>query len=87
MTEHEFGGYGGGTARYGDRDGRRAPRLKTKIYTGKKDVERQKMNVFRMRLMGAEVNEVERGGVGLADAVDGVVRTPCRRSDCPSDMV
>jgi len=44
--------------------------LDTEIYMGKKDVERQKMNVFRMRLMGAEVNEVTRGGSGLADAVD-----------------
>ncbi|MGQ4555938.1 tryptophan synthase subunit beta [Halobellus sp. GM3] len=44
--------------------------LDTEIYMGKKDVERQKMNVFRMRLMGAEVNEVTRGGEGLSDAVD-----------------
>ncbi|WP_435067090.1 tryptophan synthase subunit beta [Haloplanus sp. C73] len=44
--------------------------LDTEIYMGKKDVERQKMNVFRMRLMGATVNEVTRGGSGLADAVD-----------------
>nr|WP_049918653.1 tryptophan synthase subunit beta [Haloferax larsenii] len=44
--------------------------LDTEIYMGKKDVERQQMNVFRMRLMGAEVNEVTRGGAGLADAVD-----------------
>ena len=44
--------------------------LDTEIYMGRKDVERQKMNVFRMRLMGAEVNEVTRGGEGLADAVD-----------------
>ncbi|MFB6079248.1 MAG: tryptophan synthase subunit beta [Halarchaeum sp.] len=44
--------------------------LKTEIYMGEKDVERQKMNVFRMRLMGAEVNEVTRGDAGLADAVD-----------------
>ncbi|MFP4626316.1 MAG: tryptophan synthase subunit beta [Natronomonas sp.] len=44
--------------------------LDTEIYMGKKDVERQQMNVFRMRLMGAEVNEVTRGGEGLADAVD-----------------
>ncbi len=44
--------------------------LDTEIYMGKKDVERQKMNVFRMRLMGAEVNEVTRGKAGLADAVD-----------------
>ena len=44
--------------------------LDTEIYMGKKDVERQMMNVFRMRLMGAQVNEVTRGGAGLADAVD-----------------
>jgi len=44
--------------------------LDTEIYMGKKDVERQTMNVFRMRLMGAEVNEVTRGDEGLADAVD-----------------
>jgi len=44
--------------------------LDTEIYMGRKDVERQKMNVFRMRLMGAEVNEVTRGDEGLADAVD-----------------
>ncbi|WP_336362567.1 tryptophan synthase subunit beta [Halalkalicoccus salilacus] len=44
--------------------------LDTEIYMGEKDVERQEMNVFRMRLMGAEVNEVTRGGKGLADAVD-----------------
>ncbi|TMT87542.1 tryptophan synthase subunit beta [Haloterrigena sp. H1] len=44
--------------------------LETEIYMGKKDIERQEMNVFRMRLMGAEVNEVTRGNAGLADAVD-----------------
>ncbi|WP_255193507.1 tryptophan synthase subunit beta [Natronobeatus ordinarius] len=44
--------------------------LETEIYMGRKDVERQQMNVFRMRLLGATVNEVTRGGEGLADAVD-----------------
>ena len=44
--------------------------LETEIYMGKKDVERQEMNVFRMRLMGAEVTEVTQGNQGLADAVD-----------------
>jgi tryptophan synthase beta chain len=44
--------------------------LETEIYQGKKDVERQQMNVFRMELMGAKVNPVTRGGAGLADAVD-----------------
>jgi tryptophan synthase beta chain len=50
--------------------------LDTEIYMGAKDIERQRMNVFRMRLMGAEVNEVTRGGAGLSDSVDTVVRTP-----------
>src|SRR6056297_3887003 len=44
--------------------------LDTEIYMGEKDVARQKMNVFRMRLMGATVNEVTQGDGGLADAVD-----------------
>ncbi len=44
--------------------------LETEIYMGEKDVARQEMNVFRMRLMGAAVNEVSRGDAGLADAVD-----------------
>jgi len=44
--------------------------LETEVYQGKKDVERQQMNVFRMRLLGAQVNEVTQGGAGLADAVD-----------------
>ncbi|AGB37875.1 tryptophan synthase subunit beta [Natronococcus occultus] len=44
--------------------------LETEIYMGEKDVARQEMNVFRMRLLGAEVNEVTRGDAGLAEAVD-----------------
>ena len=44
--------------------------LPTKIYMGEKDIERQEMNVFRMRLLGAEVEPVTRGGEGLAEAVD-----------------
>ncbi len=44
--------------------------LDTEVYMGEKDVQRQRMNVFRMRLMGAQVNPVTQGGAGLADAVD-----------------
>ena len=44
--------------------------MDTEIYMGRKDVQRQRMNVSRMRLMGAEVTEVTQGGEGLADAVD-----------------
>src|SRR3546814_12957684 len=41
---------------------------------GAQDVERQKLNVFRMRLMGAEVVAVESGGRGLKDAVNEALR-------------
>ncbi|PSQ19627.1 tryptophan synthase subunit beta [Halobacteriales archaeon QS_8_69_26] len=44
--------------------------MDTKVYMGRKDVNRQEMNVFRMRLMGADVEEVTRGNEGLAEAVD-----------------
>lgn len=37
---------------------------------GKNDADRQRMNVDRMRLLGAEINEVERGNQDLATAVD-----------------
>ncbi len=40
------------------------------VYMGTKDIDRQEMNVFRMRLMGAEVKRVTRGNRGLAEAVD-----------------
>jgi tryptophan synthase beta chain len=48
--------------------------LKTRIYMGALDVERQKLNVFRMRLMGAEVVPVEGGGRTLKDAVNEALR-------------
>ncbi|PWG03125.1 tryptophan synthase subunit beta [Sphingosinicella humi] len=48
--------------------------LTTRIYMGAQDVERQKLNVFRMRLMGAEVVPVESGSRGLKDAVNEALR-------------
>ena len=44
--------------------------MDTTVYMGRKDMNRQEMNVFRMRLLGAEVEEVTRGNEGLAEAVD-----------------
>ncbi|MFC5368385.1 tryptophan synthase subunit beta [Salinirubrum litoreum] len=44
--------------------------LPVTVYMGRKDIRRQEMNVFRMRLLGAEVEEVTRGNEGLAEAVD-----------------
>lgn len=40
------------------------------VYMGKKDVERQKLNVFRMELMGTKVVAVEEGSQTLKEAVD-----------------
>jgi len=48
--------------------------LPTRIYMGAHDVERQKLNVFRMRLMGAEVIPVTSGSQTLKDAVNEALR-------------
>jgi tryptophan synthase beta chain len=41
---------------------------------GAEDVERQQLNVFRMRLMGAQVAQVESGGRTLKDAINEALR-------------
>jgi tryptophan synthase beta chain len=48
--------------------------LETRIYMGTKDIERQKANVFRMRLMGAEVVPVDQGSCTLKDAINEAMR-------------
>jgi tryptophan synthase beta chain len=48
--------------------------LKTEIYMGSEDVERQKPNVFRMRLLGAEVHPVDSGSKTLKDAINEALR-------------
>ncbi len=48
--------------------------LKCRIYMGAKDVERQSPNVFRMRLMGAEVIPVHSGSSTLKDACNEALR-------------
>ncbi|HHT27140.1 MAG TPA: tryptophan synthase subunit beta [Firmicutes bacterium] len=40
------------------------------IYMGEEDIRRQALNVFRMRMLGAEVKSVTRGTRTLSDAVD-----------------
>jgi len=44
------------------------------IYMGSDDIERQKLNVFRMRLMGAEVRPVSSGSRTLKDAINEAFR-------------
>lgn len=48
--------------------------LECVVYMGAVDMERQKLNVFRMRLCGAEVRGVESGQKTLKDAVNEAMR-------------
>jgi len=44
------------------------------VYMGARDIERQKPNVFRMRLLGAEVRSVTSGSATLKDAMNEALR-------------
>mgnify|MGYP001248758074 CR=1 FL=1 len=44
------------------------------IYMGEVDIQRQSLNVFRMKLLGAEVRSVDTGGKTLKDAINEAIR-------------
>jgi tryptophan synthase beta chain len=48
--------------------------FKCTIYMGAEDMERQRHNVYRMRLLGAEVKRVETGSKTLKDAINEALR-------------
>jgi len=48
--------------------------LECVVYMGARDIERQKPNVFRMRLLGAEVRAVTSGSATLKDAMNEALR-------------
>ena len=48
--------------------------LKAEIYMGEEDMERQRINVLRMRLLGAEVHPVRSGSRTLKDAINEALR-------------
>ncbi len=48
--------------------------LECKVYMGAVDVDRQALNVFRMKLLGAEVESVDSGSRTLKDAVNEAMR-------------
>ncbi len=48
--------------------------LQCVVYMGTEDVRRQRLNVFRMRLLGAEVREVDAGSRTLKDAINEALR-------------
>lgn len=48
--------------------------LKCTIYMGEEDMERQRLNLFRMKLLGAEVRPVSSGSKTLKDAMNEAIR-------------
>ncbi|HFU73981.1 MAG TPA: tryptophan synthase subunit beta, partial [Helicobacteraceae bacterium] len=48
--------------------------LECEIFMGAKDVARQELNVFRMKLLGAKVHAVESGSCTLKDAMNDAIR-------------
>ena len=55
--------------------------MECEIYMGKIDCERQALNVYRMRLLGAKVHPVESGTATLKDAVSETFREWTQRID------
>ncbi|MGB6464145.1 MAG: tryptophan synthase subunit beta [Nitrosotalea sp.] len=48
--------------------------LQSKVYMGYKDTQRQKLNVFRMKLLGSAVHPVKEGTQTLKDAINEAIR-------------
>lgn len=48
--------------------------LECEIFMGEKDVKRQELNVFRMKLLGAKVHSVKSGSKTLKDAMNEAIR-------------
>ena len=48
--------------------------LKAEVYMGLEDMRRQRLNVFRMKLLGAEVHPVESGSKTLKDSINEAFR-------------
>ena len=48
--------------------------LKAEVYMGAEDMKRQRLNVFRMKLLGAEVHPVESGSKTLKDSINEALR-------------
>jgi len=55
--------------------------LKCEVYMGEVDVERQRLNCFRMSLLGAKVNVVKSGTRTLKDAINEALRDYAATSD------
>jgi tryptophan synthase beta chain len=48
--------------------------LKAEVYMGEEDMERQRLNVYRMKMLGAKVHQVSSGSKTLKDAINEALR-------------
>jgi len=55
--------------------------LECEVFMGEVDVQRQRLNCFRMNLLGAKVNVVKTGSRTLKDAINGAMREYAATSD------
>ncbi|MCD8317199.1 MAG: tryptophan synthase subunit beta [Eggerthellaceae bacterium] len=55
--------------------------LECEVFMGSEDIERQALNVYKMKLLGAKVNSVDTGTGTLKDAVSEAMREWTRRID------
>lgn len=55
--------------------------MECEIFMGSEDIERQKLNVFKMELLGAKVTPVTKGNKTLSDAVDEAIEKWVERID------
>ncbi|QQK08113.1 tryptophan synthase subunit beta [Miniphocaeibacter halophilus] len=55
--------------------------MECEIFMGKEDTDRQALNVYRMKLLGAKVNAVREGTETLKDAVNATIRELAGRFD------
>uniref|UniRef100_UPI00260AA3B4 tryptophan synthase subunit beta n=1 Tax=Companilactobacillus sp. TaxID=2767905 RepID=UPI00260AA3B4 len=55
--------------------------MECEIFMGKEDTERQKLNVYRMELLGAKVHPVKTGSMVLKDAVNATMQEWTSRID------
>jgi len=51
--------------------------MECEVYMGQEDIERQALNVYRMKLHGAKVHSVTSGTATLSDAVDAAIAAWC----------
>ncbi|MCX8743257.1 tryptophan synthase subunit beta [Lactobacillus sp. B3795] len=55
--------------------------MECEIFMGKEDTDRQKLNVYRMELLGAKVNSVTSGSMVLKDAINAALQEFSARTD------